>query len=224
MFVTLRLSALAGNLETLELSPALLRCLFNRRLDFDHFLHSVSDLGRLPATQLTTLKENVNLLTWLKLLAIEVVVGVVACLLGELLICGRGVWHGLYLLDHLIEQSESFFGVVCNPVNLCLIDELLALVLMLPVDDSVAEDLDPPLVVGEGGVLARDRRYHRQQVVTLTHLKSKGAASTSQLVSQLHQLVTEFPVLSLLTENFVQVVEYTIDFFFLVLVFYLHKV
>lgn len=124
----------------------------------------------------------------------------------------------------MVEKSESFFGVIGDPVNLGLVDELLALVLMLPVDDSIAEDLDPPLVVGEGGVLARNCRYHRQQIVALTHLKGEGAASESQLVSQLHQLVTEFPVLSLLTKNFVQVVENTVDPFFLVRVFDLYKV
>lgn len=65
LFVALGLGAVFSNLETFQLSPAVLRCLFDCCLDLDHLLHGIGDLCALPATQLTTLKQNVNMLACL---------------------------------------------------------------------------------------------------------------------------------------------------------------
>lgn len=58
-----------------------------------------------------------------------------------------------------------------------MINELLVLVDVLPINDAIAEDLDSALVVGEAGVLPGDGSNHGHQVAAFSHLNGKHAAS-----------------------------------------------
>ena len=66
--------------------------------------------------------------------------------------------------------------IVGNLVHLGLVNHLLLVLHVLPVDDAIAEDLLAALTVGEAGVFSRERGHHVEQIIALRHLSSKHPA------------------------------------------------
>ena len=94
---------------------------------------------------------------------------------------------------------------------------------MLPVDDTIAEDLHSSLVVREAWVLSSNCSNHSQQVLAFADFNCEHAASLCKFQSQLDQLIALFPIHRIFAKYFVKVVQDFSDPFSLVLVIYLYK-
>lgn len=92
-----------------------------------------------------------------------------------------------------------------------MVHQLLFLVNVLPVDDSITENLDSALIVWETWVLTSNSRNRRHHVPALAHFNGEHPAPLGKLERQFNQLVALFPVHRVLAQYFVQVVKYSCD-------------
>ena len=108
-------------------------------------------------------------------------------------------------------------------VNSCLVDHVVLLVHLLPVDHSLTEDLDPLLRHRETRILSCELFHHAVEVLVFGELLRKHFVSLSQLVGELNQLVTKLPELGAPAEDIVQVVEHNVDALLLVSILQLNQ-
>ena len=200
--VILRVSVDAGDLLAFELDPAVvLRAVFKYDLDLDHLIEAKDDLGWVPRRWHLSLKathtwketENyinnqngqnrsciddnlqyIDLGARLQGLPIQIVIRVRS--LRNDILSIRILTHFLSDLEHLVQLFNSLFAVIGDPVDLTLVDDLLLLIDVLPVDDAIAENLQTPLVVWEARILSRHRHDQVVHVLALWHFLGEGSA------------------------------------------------
>ncbi len=94
---------------------------------------------------------------------------------------------------------------------------------MLPVDNTITEDLDSSLVIGETRVFSGNRGDHGQQILALADLDGKHATTLGKLQSHLDQLVALFPVHGVFAEDLIEIVQDFCDSLSLVLIVDFHE-
>ena len=185
-------------------------------LDFDHLFEGEDNLGLVPAWNGVAREEGINILSFSEEVSIAVVVRVISQLcvvLSLLLILLFLLLASCHLasLDGSCQISQTLFGVPRDVVHPRLVDQIILLVHMLPIDHALTEDLDSLLVIGEARVLPGDLLNHAVKILILREFLGKHPVSKGQLVSQLYQLVAELPELGALSEYVIEVIEDYID-------------
>lgn len=116
-----------------------------------------------------------------------------------------------YLLakfENVLQLLQSWFWVICYYFNFLLIDEVFLVCKVLPVDVAIFEYLHFALIVHwETWIRIRDRLYLLDNVLVLFKLNCERTTSKCKLVYQFNRLVTEFPELNVLFQDFMQVVQ-----------------
>ena len=78
---------------------------------------------------------------------------------------------------------------------------------MLPVNHTIAEDLDSSLVVWEAWVFSGNCGDHGQQILALADLDGEHATTLGKLQGHLDELVALFPVHGVFAEHLIKIVE-----------------
>lgn len=161
-----RVSVDTSDLLAFELDPAImLRTVLKCDLDLDHLVEAKDDLCLVPCRLHLSLKEYIDLSARFQGFPIQIIVRVKSLRKNILII--RILAHFLSDLKHLVQLFNSLFAVIGDPVDLILVNDLLLLIDVLPVDDTIAENLQSTLVVWEARVLSRHRNDQVVHVLAL---------------------------------------------------------
>ncbi len=134
--------------------------------------------------------------------------------------------HISHLLGHAyypVQLLQPLFRIVRTAIDLALVDQLLLLVDVLPVNHTITENLDSSLVIGEAWVFSGNCGDHGQQIFALADLDGEHATSLGKLQSHLDQLVALFPVHGVFAEDLIEIVQDFSDALSLVLIIDFHE-